>query len=79
VFYPSDLPQRAELAYASLSELRRPGVVTLLRSHRIALVVADTAGKWPPAEDVTAFVYLRLHGDKKIYVSGYTPVRSGGC
>jgi uncharacterized protein YecE (DUF72 family) len=47
--------------------------VALLRRYRIALVVADTAGKWPYREDVTAdFVYVRLHGDKKIYASGYT-------
>ena len=47
--------------------------IALLRRHGIALVVADTAGKWPYLEDVTAdFVYLRLHGDKKIYASGYT-------
>ena len=47
--------------------------IALLRRQRIALVVADTAGKWPYGEDVTAdFVYLRLHGDKKIYASGYT-------
>jgi len=46
--------------------------VDLLRARNIALVVADTAGKWPYAEDVTAdFVYVRLHGDKKLYVSGY--------
>ena len=39
----------------------------------IALVVADTAGKWPYREDVTAdFMYLRLHGDKELYASGYT-------
>jgi uncharacterized protein YecE (DUF72 family) len=45
----------------------------LLREHNIALVVADTAGKWPYREDVTAdFVYLRLHGDKELYASGYT-------
>jgi uncharacterized protein YecE (DUF72 family) len=44
-----------------------------LRRHRIALVVADTAGKWPYLEDVTAdFMYLRLHGDKQLYASGYT-------
>ena len=49
-----------------------PGFVALLRRHRIALVVADTAGKWPYREDVTAdFVYLRLHGDREIYESGY--------
>jgi len=44
-----------------------------LRRHRVALVVADTAGKWPYLEDVTAdFMYLRLHGDKELYASGYT-------
>ena len=47
--------------------------VQLLREHNIALVVADTAGKWPYREDVTAdFLYLRLHGDKELYASGYT-------
>jgi uncharacterized protein YecE (DUF72 family) len=47
--------------------------IDLLRRHEIALVVADTAGKWPFMEDVTAdFVYARLHGDKKIYESGYS-------
>jgi uncharacterized protein YecE (DUF72 family) len=46
--------------------------VKLLRKHDIALCVADTAGKWPYLEDVTSdFVYARLHGDKKLYVSGY--------
>jgi uncharacterized protein YecE (DUF72 family) len=47
--------------------------VQLLREYNIALVAADTAGKWPYCEDVTAdFLYLRLHGDKEIYASGYT-------
>jgi len=47
--------------------------VEQLRRHGIALVVADTAGKWPYCEDVTAgFMYLRLHGDKKLYASGYS-------
>src|SRR5438876_9135470 len=50
-----------------------PGFIELLRSNDIALVVADTAGKWPFMEDVTAdFVYCRLHGDEQLYVSGYT-------
>jgi len=50
-----------------------PEFITLLRKHHIALVVADTAGKWPLLEDVTAdFVYVRLHGDEELYVSGYT-------
>jgi uncharacterized protein YecE (DUF72 family) len=43
-----------------------------LRRHNIAWVTADTAGKWPYAEDVTAdFVYIRLHGDTELYASGY--------
>jgi uncharacterized protein YecE (DUF72 family) len=50
-----------------------PEFVELLRKHEIALVVADTAGKWPFMEDVTAdFIYIRLHGDEKLYESGYT-------
>lgn len=50
-----------------------PVFIDLLRRHRIALVVADTAGRWPYIEDLTAdFVYLRLHGDKELYVSGYS-------
>ena len=76
---------RARLAYGINRPLRHalevrhpsfvdPAFVALLRKHRIALVVADTAGKWPLVEDITAdFVYMRLHGDKKLYVSGYTP------
>jgi uncharacterized protein YecE (DUF72 family) len=47
--------------------------VQMLHEHNVALVVADTAGKWPYHEDVTAdFLYLRLHGDKELYASGYT-------
>jgi uncharacterized protein YecE (DUF72 family) len=50
-----------------------PSFIELLRRNEIAVVVADTAGKWPLIEDVTAdFVYVRLHGDAKIYESGYT-------
>jgi uncharacterized protein YecE (DUF72 family) len=76
---------RARLAYGPNRPLRHalevrhhsyvtPRFVALLREHRIALVIADTAGKWPYAEDVTAdFVYARLHGDTELYVSGYTP------
>jgi uncharacterized protein YecE (DUF72 family) len=49
-----------------------PSFIAMLRRHRVALVVADTAGRWPLLEDLTAdFVYLRLHGDKELYASGY--------
>ena len=47
--------------------------IDLLRKHDIGLVVADTAGKWPFMEDITSdYVYIRLHGDEELYVSGYT-------
>jgi uncharacterized protein YecE (DUF72 family) len=47
--------------------------IAMLRKHKAALVVADTARKWPYCEDVTAdFMYMRLHGDKELYASGYT-------
>jgi uncharacterized protein YecE (DUF72 family) len=50
-----------------------PDFIALLRKYRIALVVADTAGKWPLLEDLTSdFVYVRLHGDKELYASGYS-------
>jgi uncharacterized protein YecE (DUF72 family) len=49
-----------------------PSFVRLLRAHNVALVVAETAGRWPLIEDVTAdFIYMRLHGDKELYRSGY--------
>jgi uncharacterized protein YecE (DUF72 family) len=52
---------------------KTPQFVKLLRKHNLALVFADTAGKWPYMEDVTSdFIYARLHGDEEIYVSGYT-------
>ena len=47
--------------------------VQLLRKYNAALVPADTAGKHPYAEDLTAdFVYIRLHGSTELYASGYT-------
>ena len=50
-----------------------PTFVTLLRKHNIALCFADSGGKWPYSEDVTAdFIYIRLHGPEELYVSGYS-------
>lgn len=52
---------------------RCPEFIALLRRFGIALVVADTAGRWPYIEDLTAdFVYVRLHGDVELYRSGYS-------
>jgi uncharacterized protein YecE (DUF72 family) len=59
-------------------EIRHPSFLVsdffeLLREFNIAFVFADTAGKWPYVEDLTAdFVYCRLHGDTKLYTSGYS-------
>lgn len=51
-----------------------PALIPLLRKYGVALVVADSAGKWPEYEDVTAdFMYLRLHGaDEAIDPHGYS-------
>jgi uncharacterized protein YecE (DUF72 family) len=74
---------RAQVAYAPTRPLRHalevrhesfvdPSLVDLLRRHRVALVIADTAGKWPQVGDITAdFIYIRLHGDEELYRSAY--------
>jgi uncharacterized protein YecE (DUF72 family) len=64
------LRHAVEIRHSSFVE---PAFIALLRRYRIALVVADTAGKWPYYEDVTAdFIYMRLHGAEELYASGYT-------
>lgn len=51
----------------------QPATVALLLRHRVALVVADAAGRWPQVADVTGdYVYMRLHGAKDLYFSRYT-------
>lgn len=45
----------------------------LLQDHGTALVIADTAGKWPRFDALTAdHVYIRLHGAQMLYHSAYT-------
>ena len=74
---PEGLATRASTPLRHAVEIRhrsfmQEDFIELLRKHRIALVVADTAGKWPLVEELTAdFMYLRLHGDKELYASGY--------
>jgi uncharacterized protein YecE (DUF72 family) len=68
----ADRPLRHALEVRHRSFLD-PGFPALLREHGIALVVADTAGKWPMIREATAdIVYVRLHGDVELYTSGYT-------
>jgi uncharacterized protein YecE (DUF72 family) len=78
------LKGRAALAIDAVRKLRHAieirhesfcdaSFISLLREHNVALVVAETAKRWPMLHDVTAdFMYLRLHGDKELYRSGYS-------
>jgi uncharacterized protein YecE (DUF72 family) len=67
-----------KVAYRHAFEVRHPSYFSdefydVLRAHQCAFVIADTAGQFPYAEEVTAdFVYVRLHGSQQLYVSGYT-------
>jgi uncharacterized protein YecE (DUF72 family) len=46
---------------------------SILRERECALVIADTGGKFPFSDAVTAdFIYIRLHGPRQIYASSYT-------
>ena len=68
---PQRLRHAVEIRHPSFLE---PSFIELLREYRVGLVVAETAGRWPLLGDVTAdFVYVRLHGDKELYRSGYGP------
>jgi uncharacterized protein YecE (DUF72 family) len=50
-----------------------PALVRLLERRNFALVIADTAGRFPYVENLTAdFVYVRLHGSTKLYESRYS-------
>jgi uncharacterized protein YecE (DUF72 family) len=51
-----------------------PAFIALLRHAGVALVVSDSP-QWPRFVDVTAeFLYLRMHGDAELYVSGYDEI-----
>ena len=58
-------------------ELRDAGFIELLRQHE-----SRWSSPTPPAsgrccDDVTAdFIYVRLHGDEELYVSGYSDARA---
>jgi uncharacterized protein YecE (DUF72 family) len=44
----------------------------LAREHNVAVVYSDGAGQWPVFDVTTAdFSYIRLHGGKELYISGY--------
>ena len=68
----------ANVRYRHAFEVRHPSYFCeefygLLRKHRCALVIADSAGRWEMGDAVTAsFVYVRLHGSTKLYTSRYS-------
>ncbi|AXH96147.1 DUF72 domain-containing protein [Ornithinimicrobium avium] len=50
-----------------------PGFLDLMRRQGVGVVVADSAGRFPVLDAVTSdVVYVRLHGDTELYVSGYS-------
>jgi uncharacterized protein YecE (DUF72 family) len=68
----ADRPLRYALEVRHAS-YQKAEFVELMRDHDVALVVADTAGRWPLFHDVTSdIMYVRLHGDQELYVSGYS-------
>jgi len=62
-------------------EVRHPGMasdraIEILRDHDVAIVLADSAGKFPVVDVITSdFAYVRLHGADELYVSGYSDER----
>lgn len=58
-------------------EVRHPSFdtkdfVDLMREQGVAIVVADSAGRFPQLRRVTTdFMYVRLHGAEELYASGY--------
>lgn len=75
--FPAYARTKADRRIRHAIEVRHPSFLDpefldLLRRHDVALCVADTARRWPFLEATTSdFVYVRLHGGKELYVSGY--------
>ena len=70
---PVDIPIRhcLEVRHPSFCE---EGAIALLERYDVALVVADSPGRWPYLERTTTdFMYARLHGHTELYASGYSP------
>jgi uncharacterized protein YecE (DUF72 family) len=69
---------RTAVRFRHAFEVRHPSYFCdefyeLLRRYRCALVIADSAGRWEMATEVTArFIYVRLHGSTRLYTSRYS-------
>jgi uncharacterized protein YecE (DUF72 family) len=74
----AQLKAAARVRYRHAFEVRHPSFFTrefydLLAAYDCALVIADTAGKFPCVEQVTTdFVYVRLHGSTALNASDYS-------
>lgn len=76
-----DVPDTPELEEKPLryaleprsSSFDSPEALAILRRYDTALVMADTAGRYPRFDQVTAnMVYIRLHGSPRMYYSNYS-------
>lgn len=71
----SDLPLAIEARHGSWFG---DEALELLETHKAALVQAESGGRWPETDTLTAdFAYLRFHGPKELYASGYSPQKLG--
>lgn len=71
----SDLPLAIEARHESWLSGE---ALELLEAWNVALVQADSGGRWPESFAVTGdFAYLRFHGPGQLYASGYTPQKLG--
>lgn len=74
-----DTTVRVEKRLRHVVEARSTTFVTedftrILERHGVGCVLADTAGRWPALDRRTSDLrYVRLHGDRELYASGYTP------
>ncbi|HEX6344751.1 DUF72 domain-containing protein [Umezawaea sp.] len=68
---PRDVRHAVEVRHPSFAD---PEFLGLLRERGVAVVLADSAGRFPVLDELTAdFAYLRLHGAGELYVSAYGP------
>lgn len=66
-----DRPLRHAIEVRHVSFVDR-AFLDLAAAHGVAVVTADTAGRWPFLDHPTAdLAYARLHGESELYVSGY--------
>ena len=74
----SNFCQHLKVNHRYALEVRHPSwaqerAIDILRDNNIALCISDTAGRYPYIEEDTAtFIYIRLHGSKKLYASEYS-------